>query len=52
MGGLYDMVKHNVEFRRKKAEEYGIGFDLPLDLPLVVPKVPKKARKTATEKAA
>jgi hypothetical protein len=36
-----------VEFRRKKAEEYGIGFNLPS----VVPNVPKIAQKTMAAKA-
>jgi hypothetical protein len=41
MDDLYDKVKDNVGFRRKKAEEYGIGFDLPSYYSSVVPKVPK-----------
>jgi len=41
-----------VEFRKKKAEEYGIGFDLPSDLPLIVPKVPRFTAKTKAAKAA
>jgi integrase len=48
MDDLYDRVKDDAGFRRKKAEEYGIGFELPS----VVPNVPKieekdKARKSA-----
>jgi hypothetical protein len=49
---LYEMVKHNIELRRNKADEYGIGFNAPSDLPLVVPKVSKTARKNAAAKAA
>ena len=48
MDDLYDRVKDDVEFRRKKAEEYGIGFNLPS----VVPNVPKTAQKTKAAKAA
>ena len=29
MDDLYDMVKDNTAFRKKKAEEFGIGFELP-----------------------
>jgi integrase len=52
MDDLYDRVRDDVEFRKKKAEEYGIGFDLPSDLPLLVPKVPRFAAKTKAAKAA
>lgn len=52
MDDLYDRVRDDVEFRKKKAEEYGIGFDLPSDLPLIVPKVPRFAAKTKAAKAA
>lgn len=48
MDDLYDRVRDNVDFRRKKAEEYGIGFELPS----VVPIVPKIAAKTKAAKAA
>jgi integrase len=43
MDDLYDMVKHNGAFRRLKAAEYGIGFELPAS---VVPNVPKCVEKT------
>lgn len=43
---LYDRVKDDVEFRRKKAEEYGIGFNLLS----VVPNVPKIAQKNNSRK--
>lgn len=52
MDDLYDRVRDDVEFRKKKAEEYGIGFDLPSDLPLIVPKVPRFAAKTKAANAA
>ena len=29
MDDVYDMVKHNAEFRKQKAAEYEIGFELP-----------------------
>jgi hypothetical protein len=48
MDDLYDKVKDNVTFRKKKAEEYGIGFQLPS----VVPNVPRNAAKTTAVKAA
>ena len=48
MDDLYDRVKDDSAFRRKKAEEYGIGFTLPS----VVPNVPRFAGKTKAAKAA
>ena len=47
MDDLYDKVMDNVEFRKKKAEECGIGFNLPS----VVPNVPKIEEKDAAGKA-
>jgi hypothetical protein len=47
MDDLYDQVKDDAEFRKKKAEEYGIGFSLPS----VVPNVPKIAPRTMAAKA-
>ena len=38
MDDLYDMVKDNAAFRKQKAEEYGVGFDLPASIVLNVPK--------------
>jgi hypothetical protein len=29
MDDLYDMVKDKAELRKKKALEYGVGFELP-----------------------
>ncbi len=49
MDDLYDMVKDNPAFRRQKAAEYGVGFQLPAS---IVPNVPKNAAKTKTKKAA
>jgi integrase len=51
MDDLYDMVKDNTAFRKKKAEEFGIGFELPSTVS-VVPNVPKKQRKARSAKAA
>ena len=48
MSDLYDKIKEDVAFRRKWAEQCGIGFELPS----VVPNVPKKAPKTKAAKAA
>ena len=48
MDDLYDRVKDDAGFRRKKAEEYGIGFNLPS----IVPNVPKIEEKDAARKAA
>lgn len=42
MDDLYDMVKENAPFRKKKAEEYGVGFELPSALS-VVPNVRKSS---------
>ena len=39
MDDLYDMVKDNGMFRKQKAAEYGVGFELPAS---IVPNVPKK----------
>ena len=51
MDDLYDMVKDNVAFRKKKAEECGIGFELPSVLS-IVPNVPKTQSKSKSAKAA
>ena len=51
MDDLYDMVKDNTAFRKKKAEEYGIGFELPSAVS-VVPNVPKKQPKAKSAEAA
>ncbi len=51
MEDLYDMVKDNAAFRRKKAAEYGVGFELPASVS-VVPNVPKKRLKAKRAKAA
>lgn len=48
MDDLYDRVRDDMEFRRKRAEEYGIGFQLPS----IVPKVPSFAAKTKAAIAA
>jgi len=47
MDDLYDRVRDDVEFRRRKAEEYGIGFQLPS----IVPIVPRIATKSMAAKA-
>jgi hypothetical protein len=41
-------VKDNSEFRKEKAAEYGVGFELPS----VVPNVPKIEEKDQAKKAA
>lgn len=51
MDDLYDMVKHNVAFRKQKAAEHGIGFELPTSVS-IVPNVPKNTAKTKIKKAA
>jgi hypothetical protein len=51
MDDLYDMVKDNAAFRKQKAAEYGIGFELPISVS-IVPNVPKNSAKTKTKKAA
>jgi hypothetical protein len=51
MDDLYDVVKENTALRKKKAEEYGIGFELPSALSFV-PNVPKKQRKLKQSNAA
>ena len=40
MDDLYDMVKDNAVFRKQKAAEYQIGFELPVSAS-IVPNVPK-----------
>jgi integrase len=52
MDDLYDRVRDDVEFRRKKAEEYGIGFELPSVVPNVPKLATKKTKKMAAAKAA
>ena len=51
MDDLYDMVKDNAAFRKLKAAEYGIGFELPISVS-IVPNVPKNSAKTKPKKAA
>ncbi len=51
MDDLYDMVKDKATFRKKKAEECGIGFELP-SLLSIVPNVPKTHSKSKSAKAA
>jgi hypothetical protein len=51
MDDLYDMVKDNAAFRKQKAAEYGIGFELPNSVS-IVPNVPKNSAKTKPKKAA
>lgn len=49
MSDLYDKIKHDVGFRRERAERCGVGFDLH---PLVVPRVPTiEVKDEATEAA-
>jgi hypothetical protein len=49
MDDLYDMVKDNAAFRKQKAAEYVVGFELPAS---IVPNVPKKRVKVKRAKAA
>jgi integrase len=49
MDDLCDMVKDNAAFRKQKAAEYGVGFELPAS---IVPNVPKNTAKGKTTKAA
>jgi hypothetical protein len=49
MDDLYDMVKDNAAFRKQKAAECGVGFELPAS---IVPNVPKKRVKAKRAKAA
>ena len=51
MDDLYDMVKDNTALRKKKAEEYGIRFEIPSAVSFV-PNVPKKQRKLKQPNAA
>jgi hypothetical protein len=48
MSDLYDKIKDDLAFRRAKAEEVGIGFEISP----IVPNVPKSASKTADAVAA
>lgn len=50
MDDLYDMVKDNVAFRKQKAAEYRIGFELPSSVS-IVPNVPKNKAKTKIKKS-
>jgi integrase len=51
MDDLYDMVKHNTAPWKKKAEEFGIGFQIPSAVSFV-PNVPTKQRKLKSSNAA
>ena len=42
MGGLYDKIKNDVEFRKEVAEKAGLGFELPSKKCLVGPNGPKR----------
>lgn len=46
MDDLYDMVKDNAAFRKQKAAEYGIGFELPVSVS-IVPNVPENRVKVS-----
>jgi len=50
MDDLFEMVKDNATFRKQKAAEYGIGFELPISVS-VVPNVPKGTMKSKPKKA-
>jgi len=52
MDDLYDMVKDKAAFRKKKAEEYCVGFELPTSVSSVAPIVPKTKRNPGSAKAA
>ena len=41
MSGLYDKIRHDVEFRKEVAEKAGLGFELPVEKPVVGPNGPK-----------
>lgn len=47
MSDLYDKIKHDVAFRRKRAEKCGVGFELH---PLVVRMIPKTKSKLGAQK--
>ena len=51
MDDLYDMVKDNAGLKKKKAEQYGVGFQLPASVSPVVPNVPKKTVQTRLRKS-
>ncbi len=46
---LYDMAKDNAAFRKQKAAEYGVGFELPAS---IVANVPRNRVKVKCAKAA
>ncbi|HWR34938.1 MAG TPA: site-specific integrase [Clostridia bacterium] len=47
MSDLYDKIKEDVEFRKKWAEQCGLGFELPS----VVPNVPKNRKKSNAQQS-
>jgi len=49
MDDLYDKVKDNAAFRKQKAAQYSVGFELPAS---IVPNVPKERVKAKRAKAA
>jgi hypothetical protein len=51
MDDLYDMVKDNRVLRKRRAAEYGIGFELPTSVS-IAPNVPKNKTKPNIKKAA
>ena len=46
MDDLYDLVKEKAAFRKQKAAECGIGFELPISVS-IVPNVPETGYRVA-----
>ena len=52
MSGLYDKVRHDVEFRKEVAEKAGLGFELPSEKSVLGPNGPKIENEVVLEMAA
>ncbi len=52
MSGVYDKIRHDVEFRREVAEKAGVGFELPSEKSVVGPNGPKIENEVVLEMTA
>ena len=51
MSGVYDKIRHDVEFRKEVAEKAGLGFELPAEKPVVGLNGPKIENEVVLEMA-
>jgi hypothetical protein len=51
MSGLYDKIRHDMEFRKEVAEKAGLGFELPVEKPDIGPNGPRIEKEVEMEMA-